>query len=302
MIDNIWFYSLLPASVAFYCLTVLFRSVSVGSDISYIKLFTNLMLMNVLQAVGYIMFAFAPIYAEYIADLYLISTYFFFIHLLQIALALTKTPIDSRYSNLLYLLPAALSVMHCFGLIVEGYRVEQNTLMHNDGDFSWCADIFALVSCIATVMLLKRNVKATSDDRILMSKNMLALLSFAPLILAAFVLAALSMTEYVISVTIIGPLVAFYTALVFFYISKKNIVDLSIGLRFFKARLRLAILLLETENNKKATGHFKEKMEKQFVLEALDRNNHKIQITADYLGINHTTLRKKIKDYNLELE
>ncbi len=299
MINNLWLYSFLPAIPALSCILLLAKLHRKKAEWYSIRLFANLLLMNLLQTVAYIVFSISVATAEYIADLYLISAYFFFTHLMIFALQLSKDTLSVNQTGLLYIFPSVLTVFHLLGLMVDSYRVENDALLHNDGPLAWCLDVYILSSCVATVVLFSRNIKRNLKNRMLMSKNVVALLSFAPLIVAFFIIVLLSMTRYAIPVVFIGPLVTLYTSLAFYYISRKTVVDLSIGFGFFCDRLKLAYQFLETHKTKEDLKRFHHAVDKQFIKEALKENNFHIQETADYLGINHTTLRNKIKSYNL---
>lgn len=303
MINNLWMYAALPLAPTILCALLLHKLYRKKSDRHFIRLFANLLLMNVSQAIGYLLFSISPFYAEYAADIYLISAYFFFTHLMMTSLYLSGLYSFGENNRvfLLYSFPLALTGLHALGFIVNGYRVEQNTLMHNDGSLAWCLDAYILSSCILTVSILIKNVKRakTQKDRMLTSRNLIALVSFFPLVFAFFVIVALSTTRYAVPVVVIGPCITFYTAFAFYYISAERTIDLSIGFRFFFDRLKLAYLLLVTHKTKSDLKAYSKAVDRQFIREALRENAGQIQLTADALQVNHTTLRNKIKEYKL---
>lgn len=299
MITNIWLYSLLPILVCFLGLILVRKVWRTNGAIEYIKLFSNLIVMNAFQVIAYFMFSLSPLYAEYTADAYLISAYFLFTHLMMLALSLAKKPISEHVYRYLYLVPISLTIFHLSGLMVESYRIEKNSLMHNDGVLAWCFDVHIILSSLLTVYILYRNIKGSQGANILASRNVIALISFIPLTLAFCLLSILSMTDYAIPVVIIIPLISTYILMVFSYISNSQIIDLSIGPRFFLKRLELARLILKVLKTKQDINTFKQALEKQLIEEALTEHNNAIQATADSLKMNHTTLRNKIKEYNL---
>lgn len=134
------------------------------------------------------------------------------------------------------------------------------------------------------------------------SKNLIALSSFIPLIAVFAVVVALSRTSHAIAIGLIGPMISIYTAYTYHYLTRERVVDLSIGVAFFYDRLKLAHLLLETHKSKADLKHFHKEVERQFITEALQEKNYDIYDTADYLGFNHTTLRNKIKEYEIPLD
>lgn len=299
MITHIWFYSLLPALTALYCLLLLKRIWASHGSIAYIKLFSNLMVMNTLQAVAYLLFAVSPPLAEYVADAYLISLYYLFAHLMILAVSLSEKGANTLVVRCIYVFPLLLTALHLFGYMVESYRVEKNSLMHNDGEFAGLFDLFVIVSSVMTAVIFRYNIKHIRDDQMLASRNMIALISFIPLTLIFCVLIVLSMTENSVPVVIVVPLISIYILLVFYYISRSRIVDLSIGPNFFIKRIKLAWILLESLRTKGDIKRFQHQLEKQIIQEALKEHNNAIQATADSLKMNHTTLRNKIKEYNL---
>ncbi len=299
MVNHLWFYSSLPFIAAVICCYLLGKLLVKKSNIGALLLFSNLALLNIIQAALYLALSYSQVIGEYFADAYLITAYFFFAHLTLFAVSLSKKPVTPIKHYLMYVLPGVLTVFHLSGLMVDGYRFEQNALMHNDGPLAWCFDVFALVSCIAAAAILFNNIKANRGNRMLTSKNIIGLISFVPLILAFFIIILLSATPYAFPVVIVGSLITIYTALAFYYLLRDSVVDLSIGLTFFWRRLSLAYLLLETHKTKTDLKTFTKAVEKQFINEALELHKGNIQETADYLGINHTTLRNKIKEYDV---
>jgi hypothetical protein len=301
MNNDIWLYSFLPAIPALSCVVLLLKLNRNKAEWFSIRLFVNLLMMNVIQALAYIVFSFSLDIAKYIADAYLISAYFFFTHLLIYVSQLSENPPSIKNISKLYAFPFLMTSFHLAGLMVSDYRVENNALLHNDGPLAWCLDVYILSSCMFSVAFLLRNAKqARYKNTLLYSKNVLALISFIPLVIAFFVIVTLSMTQYAIPVVIIGPMVTLYTSFAFYYISKRRIIDASIGLRLLKSRVSLAWKLLEThKKNKESIKDLKNAIDKQFIKETLEENDHHIQKTADAMGLNHTTLRNKIKEFDL---
>lgn len=291
--------SLLPLLSAGCCSWLLIKLAREKAPTHFQLLFSNLMAMNLSQACGYMAFAVHPNIGELFADAYLISAYFFFTHLMISAVQLGNAPPPLRKLAPVYIFPVILTALHLAGFIVDSYRFEQNALMHNDGSLSACLDVYIIASCFFTVAVLRRNTKQPGMERMQTSRNLVALLSFVPLVAAFLIIVVLSSTKYAIPVVVIGPLITIYTALSFYYVSRKKVVDLSIGIRFFMDRVLLAYALLETHKSKQDLKAYSKAVDKQFIKEALHENGNNIQETANFLGINHTTLRNKIKEYEL---
>lgn len=301
MADN-WLYSSLPFVSAVSCLYLLKRLVDRRSPIDFILLFANLALLNAVQSAGYLFWPYMSVGREYFADAYLILLYFLFTHYILFATCLSWKQERSRYRYWLYTVPGSLTLFHFAGLMVDGYRIEGYAILHNDGVMAWAFDLFILIACIATIATLWRNVKDNFDDKVVASKNIIALVSFIPLILAYLTLVLLSRTEYAVPVIVVGPTVTIYAAIAFYYLHRDRVVYLSVGIKLFMQRLKLANMILEMGNTKLDIRSYTKAVEKQFIIEALERHQGKIQDTADYLGMNHTTLRNKIKEYEVDVE
>lgn len=294
MISHIWFYSLLPAFVALCCTLLFIKAYFSGAGSAYIKLFANLIILNTFQAVAYILFAISPSVAEYAADAYLMSVYFLFSHLLLLALSLREQG-EPKWGHFLYVFPVTLVAMHLSGLMIESYRVEKNSLMHNDGVLAWMFDLFIIVSSLMTAIIFFTNTKAR-DNHKLASRNIIALVSFIPLICTFSLLIIVSRTEYAVPVVIVVPIISLYIASVFYYISKSRIIDLTIGPAAFFKRVRLAFLLLESLKTKGELDDFNNQLRQQRYREAMEKHNNDFNAAAAELKVHHTTLRNSLKE------
>ena len=294
MITNIWFYSLFSAVVAVFCTVLFIKAYRSRANTAYLKLFSNLVAMNILQMVGYLLFSFSPNIAEYAADAYLISLYLLFVHLPLLALSLSKqgTPSWARYC---YIVPLLMVILHLCGFMVESYRIEKNALMHNDGELAYIFDAIVIISCVLTGAIFWRNGQQC-DDNLRASRNIIALISFVPLILASMVLVTLSMGEHAIPVVVVAPSVSLYIASVFYYISRSRVIDLSIGPAAFTKRVKLALLLLESLKTKSDLDTFNHQLRIQRYREAMIKHNNDFNAAADELKVHHTTLRNGLKE------
>lgn len=296
MITHIWFYSLLPASVTLCCFILLIKAYRTHVSRSTLKLFINLIILNACQAVAYVLFAISPPIAEYAADAYLMTVYFLFIHLLFVALSLREQG-EPKWSRLLYIFPILLVCMHLSGLMIESYRVEKNSLMHNDGTLAWTFDLFIIITSLVTVFIFFKNTKAHGNYA-RASRNIIALLSFIPLVATFSLLIFLSRTDNPVPVVIVVPIISLYIAFVFYYLSRSEVVDLSVNIGFYALmkRVRLALLLLEHINTKSELNAFYNALRKQRYSEALAKNNNDFNAAAKELNIHHTTLRNLLKE------
>lgn len=302
MTQNIGIYVLFPALAFISCLSLYIKLLTRQSNRASLLLFANMTLMNLALVVLQLLLPHSPIIAEYMADAYLIFTYFFFAHLVFFALNLSAKPLKAIQYQILYAFPVLLTLFHLSGFMIESYRFDHNSLMHNDGMLAWCFDVYAVVSCFATVSFLFQNLRQCKDDRILISKNIIAILSCIPLVLVAFIIVLLSRSDHPVPVVILGSSITLYTAVTFFYLSRDKVADVSIGIAFFFARLKLAYQLLETDKTKMDSKQFNKQLERQFIKEALVAADGNIQAAADYMQVNHTTLRNKIKEYDISVE
>lgn len=302
MIEHRWLFIALTFFAALCCLGLLKNLIAKRAPKEFLLLFGNLATMNLMQGLGYAVWATSPILGKLFADLYLISAYFFFTHLLLFSFGLSKNPLKGKKWALAYCYPALLTVLHAAGFMVENYRIEQNSLMHNDGPLAGLFDIYVLLCCTGSAAVFTRNIKSHRGNKILCSKNFIGLFSFLPLILVFVVIILLSLSDYAIAVGIISPMITVYTAYAYYYLSRDSVVDLSIGVGFFFDRLKIAYLLLETHKSKSDLKTYHKEVEKQFIIEALKEHDYRIYDAADFLGYNHTTLRNKIKEYDISLE
>lgn len=300
--NDLWLYSLLPFFSAAVGLYLLKRLIDKKSPVESLLLFINIVLVNAVQSIGYIVWPYIETGHQYFADAYLIALYFLFAHLLLFSISLSGKSARYQYRYLIYIFPVILTLLHIAGFMVEGYRIDGYVILHNDGELAWCLDFFVLMSCIAAATIFGKNMKANFHDKVLASKNIIALVSFIPLILAFTVVDLLSRTLYVVPIIVIGPLVTLYAALSFYYLHKERVIYLSVGLVFFMSRLKLANKILELNNTRADVRTYTKAVEKQIILEVLGRHQGKIQEAADYLGMNHTTLRNKIKEYDVITE
>lgn len=289
MIENIWLYSSLSGVVAFFCGFLAYRSFKSGALTVYPRLFANLALMNTLQTIAYIMFSFRPDIAEYGADAYLIAWYFLFAHLPMLSLSLSKNDY-SKYFKYLYILPVALAIFHAAGLMIESYRVENNSLMHNDGVLSWTFDLFIILSSVVTILIFIINSKKITTDYLQASRNIIAAISFIPLVIAFSIIIFLSRTEYSIPVVVIIPIISAYITLVFNYIRSSKIIDLSIGPAAIIARFKVAYMSLTVLQTRQDVELIAEQLKHRKYIEALRRHENDYKAASKELNIHPSTL------------
>lgn len=227
MVNAFLFYSLYPTLVVILCVLLLHKAYRSGAGLPYLKLFANLALINICQAIAYVSLEFSIIFAQYMADLYLISAYFLSVHFIQLALYLSEDDRGS-WSKYLYIAPIILTLLHFSGLMVDSYRIENGVLLHNDGFFAWAFDVFIILSSVITIIAFTHNFIHNKKNELIASKNMIALISFIPFVLISTFLIVLSNTQHVISVVIIIPSITVYIVAIFYYIStyKKTLKDI----------------------------------------------------------------------------
>ena len=295
MISAFLFYSLYPTLVALLCLLLLHKAYKSGAGLPYLKLFANLAAINICQIIIYLSLQSSFQVASYAADAYLISAYFLFTHFMQLALYLSERDRGS-WPKYLYIPPIMLTCLHFSGLMVESYRLENNAILHNDGDFAWVFDIFLLSASIITVITFFINSRQIKINHLLASKNIIALISFIPFILASSIIVILSNTEHTIPVVIIIPSISLYIVCLFYYISRSRIIDLTIGPRAFIRRLKIASLLLSNLRTKKDLDDFNRQLQLLKYTEAMQKHSYNYNAAADELKVHPTTLRNALKD------
>jgi hypothetical protein len=227
MVNAFLFYSLYPTLVVILCVLLLHKAYRSGAGLPYLKLFANLALINIFQAISYATLGFSLTFSQYIADLYLISAYFLFIHFMQLALYLSEGDREP-WPKYLYIAPIILTLLHFSGLMVNSYRIENGVLFHNDGLFAWVFDVFVILSSVITIITFTHNFIYNKKNELIASKNIIALISFIPFVLMSTLLIVLSNTQHVIPVVIIIPSITVYIVAIFYYIStyKKTLKDI----------------------------------------------------------------------------
>lgn len=160
MVEHTWLFISLAIVATISCLWLLKRLLTKRASKEFILLFGNLAVMNIFQTLGYAAWHLSPRLGELSADLYLVSAYFFFTHLLIFSFGLSKSPLTGKKFAALYIYPVLLTLLHASGLTIESYRIEQNTLMHNDGLLAPLFDIYVLFCCVGSATVFARNIKA----------------------------------------------------------------------------------------------------------------------------------------------
>lgn len=295
MVNAFLFYSLYPTLVVILCVLLLHKAYRSGAGLPYLKLFANLAIINICQIVIYLSLQESFQIAGYAADAYLISAYFLFTHFMQLAFYLSEKDRGS-WPKYLYIPPLILTCLHFSGLMVENYRIENNAILHNDGAFAWAFDVFLLSASIITVITFFINARQIKINHLLASKNIIALISFIPFILASSIIVVLSNTEYPIPVVIIIPSISLYIVCLFYYISRSRIIDLTIGPRAFIKRLKIASLLLSNLRTKKDLDDFNRQLQLLKYTEAMQKHSYNYNAAADELKVHPTTLRNALKD------
>jgi len=295
MISSNLIYSFLPLIAAVVCFRLLHKAWKSNADTPYLKLFANIGLINIFQTVGYAAIPYSFDVVTIAADLYFIAAYFLFAHFLQLALSLSEKP-RGKWPNYLYIFPLMLSALHISGLIVIGYRIDSGAVLHNDGAYSWASDVFILISSIATFVLFKINASTIKNDYKMQSRNIIAWGSIIPFIAVSALLVLLSNSDKPLPVVIVIPAVSLYLTFVFYYISKSRIVDLSIGPKALLRRLKTAYEFLLELNTKKDMDRVNRQIKRVTYKEALEKNDNNFGEAAKQLEMNHTTIRKALKE------
>lgn len=293
-----FFYSFYPALITVFCTLLSSKAYRSGEGLAYTKLFVNLAIINFCQMIIYLFIDNSFQLATYAADAYLIAAYFLFTHFMQLALSMSEHN-RGAWPDYLYIPPIILTIFHFSGLMVESYRLEDNAILHNDGLFAPYFDAFILLSSIATVITFVVNTRKIQHDYSFASRNIVALISFIPFILAASIIVVLSNTEHTVPVVVIIPSISFYIVLVFYYIGKSKVIDLKVGPKAFLQRLKIASLLLATLKDictKKDLDEFNRQLQLLKYKEAMQKHRNNFNEAAKELKVHPTTLRNALKD------
>ena len=302
MIEHVWFYALVPLLSATFCLVLLKKLITNKAEYPYIILFANWAVLDLFLASGYLILLINNTIFRYSADAYLISLYFLFTNLLLFAINLSIKKLTPKIQLAFYIVPAILTIFHICGWMIEDFRIEHNTLMHNDGPLAFIFDFYILLSSIAVYQTFKKRSKDKTLPRLLRAKNLLARIAFFPLIAMFIIIILLSMTQWAFPTVLVIPIISVYTTLIYYYISRDRIIDLSMGLDFIVSRSRVAIKLLETEASKTGLKDHYSDVEKVFIEEALEKNDNNVKAAAKSLGYEYTTINKKLSKIEKDRE
>lgn len=295
MVTTFLLYSLYPAFVAAFSILLFLKAYKSNAGTHYLALFGNLIVINICQTIIYAVIPYSFTAAGYAADIYLIAAYFLFTHFILLALNLSESK-RGNWTQYLYVPPVILAILHISGLMIEDYRFVDSAIVHSDGSFSWAFDAFLLSASIITVATFFINVRQIKNDHLLQSRNLIALISFIPFIIAASILVILSNTAHVVPVVIIIPSLSLYIVLVFYYISRSQIIDLTIGPSAFIKRLKVAYLLLSSLRTKKDLDDFNRQLQLLKYNEAMQKHQNNFNAAAEELKVHPTTLRNALKN------
>lgn len=289
-------YSVFPIVASLFHLIIIKRARERKASLIFITFFTILFFGNLFQALIYISLDHIPFISYRFTDLYLISAYFLFAVLPNLALNLS----DAKYSwsKYIFVIPIVFTLLHIMGYMVDGYRISNGTVLHNDGQYAHIFDLFIVISSLSTISFLLFNVYTVSDN-VQKSRNLIALIAFVPFIFFVLFLVALSNTDNPVSVVIIVPVVSIYISFIFYYLSGKNIIDLTIGPLAMSRRLRAAHMLLSILKNKNDLDRLTKYVNRIRYEEALARHKNNFKTASVELDVHPTTLRKALKDEGL---
>ena len=292
MTGEFWIYALYPAFAAAFCIILLAKAWKSKAAYEYINLFATLVLINTSQVAIYLVINASFKLASYFADLYLITAYFFFAHLLQLALSMSEHNRGS-WPKYIYIIPVALTAMHIAGLSIESYRLESNTILHNDGTYAWCFDVFILAASLTSIITFILNTHSTEYDYVLISRNLIALFSFVPFLLGVAYIVIRSNTDSPVSVVYIIPTMSLWIACVFYYITKPNIIDLTRSPKGHWEAVKLIYSAICHIDNKQQIEEFSKQWQLLTYKEKL-RKYKTYTRSAKALGVSESTLRKAV--------
>lgn len=295
MVTTFLLYSLYPAFITAFSILLFLKAYQSNAGTHYLALFGNLIFINICQTIIYGVIPYSFTIASYAADAYLIAAYFLFTHFILLALNLSESE-RGNWIQFLYVPPVILTILHVSGFMIDSYRLVENAIVHSDGELAWAFDAFLLAASMTTVATFFINVKQIRKDYLLQSRNLIALISFIPFIIAASILVILSNTAHVVPVVTIIPTLSLYIVLVFYYISRSQIIDLTIGPKAFFKRLKVAYLLLSSLRTKKDLDDFNRQLQLLKYNEAMQKHQNNFNAAAEELKVHPTTLRNALKN------
>ncbi len=257
--------------------------------------FVNILILSAAQAAGFMSWPYSEVLLFGFADIYLIALYWLFTNMLLFANSLSgeESAFNLKYA---YVAPSILTVLHILGFMTDGYRIEQSSPMHNDGELAILGD-FYMITCAIGVLVIATTNRKRSRDPVSVSKNTLFLISLVPMGIVLAVVLLLSMGDYAISLVVIGPLIFIYTACTFAYLSRHKVINLSNGVRGFWNRASVALGYLEAETGEASA--IERDIKRQDLLEYLQQNDYSVSKAARAKGINRSTFRRQMQKVGL---
>jgi len=158
-------------------------------------------------------------------------------------------------------------------------------------------DLYLLGSLVATTTILTVNIRL-SKDRVITTKNILAVTAFLVQISALFIVVLLSTTQYVVPAVYIVPPATLVTALIFRRISTYNIFVASITMINRLRRAGIALRYLQQANSSTELKKIQLDQERQMIIEALEKEGSK-KGAAKILGMAYSTFIDQTKKHGL---
>ncbi len=290
--------SVLPLASTIVCISVLARlelNQSAEKD-----LFVCLSFMSVFQLLCYCAGYFSQDLMFVLAHIYLLFGYWLFAALVAYTSSLGKS--HDPYRRAIYLMAGLFTILHVGGYSTDGFYLEDGVPMHNDGVLGIIPDLYVLFCLLYSGRNIKINLRTlTAKDDQLRSRNIWMIGALCVLGASFFTIMILSMTNYAISVAFAGPIVMLITALMFSYITRTDIMMVGLGREAFCSRMQLMKDVGTMELKPDTVKALKRRIEHLELVEALKISGNDIYQAASYLGIDHSTLRKKLKSFDIQV-
>lgn len=249
--------------------------------------FFTLAFMSLCQGSGYIAYTanFNEI-SELCADLFNCGLYFMFTNLVMISAHLDER-LTKKISYSLYGAPLLLVVFYATGFMVEGYKIQNQSLMHIDGVLAWVGDYYQMLCVVAFLVILCWNSVQLKDVE--RYKNLAMLLSLFPLAALFGLVILLSTTEYALSFAIVAPVMTLYMAISYHFITRDS----------FVRRISLALKVLRPGFNNAETEEVVEGLHRLHMEDALKQSDS-ARGAAEAMDLPYSTFRARIRKLKMD--
>ena len=283
------------AAVSFVlkCTILLNIKIDSRSSHAFVVLCLFFIIQNAAEFLGYFIYLKSENIGQFLTHVYIVTAYFIASSILVFALALT----ESRFYNLarigLYSISVLIAIGHINGMIIDGLKVLDWTIIAAPGRFYWLSISYMLLCFAAIVGLLWHSSRNNPNLEIRHNAGV-ALLAFMPILLVAVSVYGLKLLGFNSSSAVSLPI----ATLIFLYILLLNTNG---RLFWFSAKLRSILAILKMENDVPMDAVIEE-LERVRIHQAMKVTHGRQKEAAELLGMSPSTLSKRLSKYAINAD